>query len=570
MPPIEKSRRHHAQELRLQTTLCSNARSGKKMPERLQTSPQHQKFCQWCRDDEIVPTQSILFVHGVPIRLCQSAAPIGIKYCFSVTLQSDLVLIAIAVVIAILVLAIRATLMALQSWTIWQRLQPQMALTLARKVGRAWHRTTQGRPDSCRARHYGRRATSRPRRKRGRSPSRTHLPLAEKCMTAFGRKVQLDRRGARWRSCFGNRRSTTPTRETVASQRMGTWPRTTPICTSGSRKSAASAPHAPRSSVNFDSTTVRMQKETNAPIATRNLSHGPRTSTALLVLDGRHNSHGCNQPGPRSRHNSAFMLADSLSLVAILTLSSCSHASLSTHDTSRRAFSRISEVQDSNSCTCVNGCPATTKNFAACPASGLVLSTCAILDMVWNSLGAANIGTTNFSRSSGHETASSNSERARGLRRLLQRMLEVQSIICRANSHRGLVVRGSLQEENRRQVAPQRDWMQWRKALDKIDARVAQAIHVLHEGFTVHVKDDGEKLVGHRGLAILSLHSFVTNARWVVDETCRLGSCARVVPIEVLWLNMRVEHPIRRSLSPPEWTWTWLLTIGHCRSLVYA
>ena len=72
-------------------------------------------------------------------------------------------------------------------------------------------------------------------------------------------------------------------------------------------------------------------------------------------------------------------------------------------------------------------------------------------------LGAANMGITNFSRSSGHETASSNSERARSLRRLLQHMLEVQSIICRANSHRGLVVRGSLQEENRRQVAPQRE-----------------------------------------------------------------------------------------------------------------
>ena len=58
----------------------------------------------------------------------------------------------------------------------------------------------------------------------------------------------------------------------------------------------------------------------------------------------------CNQPGPRSRRNSlsAFMLAASLSLVAILALCSCSHASLGTHDTSRSAFSRISEVQDSN------------------------------------------------------------------------------------------------------------------------------------------------------------------------------------------------------------------------------
>ena len=91
------------------------------MPDTLQASAQHQKFCHWCRDDEIVPTQSILLVHGVPIRLCQSAAPIGIRYCFSVTLQNDLVLAAIAVVIAILVLAITATLLALQSWTIWQR-----------------------------------------------------------------------------------------------------------------------------------------------------------------------------------------------------------------------------------------------------------------------------------------------------------------------------------------------------------------------------------------------------------------------------------------------------------------
>ena len=122
---------------------------------------------------------------------------------------------------------------------------PQMALTLARNG-----------PDAgtkCRARltpHDTRKArTSRPRRKRGRSPStdgegtrtvaltrgltRTHLPLAEKFMTASGRRVQLDRRSARWLSCFANRRCTTPTRETVASQRIGPWPRTTPICTIG-------------------------------------------------------------------------------------------------------------------------------------------------------------------------------------------------------------------------------------------------------------------------------------------------------------------------------------------------
>ena len=155
----------------------------------------------------------------------------------------------------------------------------------------------------------------------------------------------------------------------------------------------------------------------------------------------------CKQPCPRSRHNalSASMLAARLSLVVILKLRACPHASLGTHDTSRNASSNISEVQDSNSCTCVDGCSATTKTFAACPAAAL------------EQLSAAKIGITNFSRSSGHETASSNSERARRLRRLLQHMPEVQSILCRANSHPALVVRGSLQEENRRQVAPQRE-----------------------------------------------------------------------------------------------------------------
>ena len=56
-----------------------------------------------------------------------------------------------------------------------------------------------------------------------------------------------------------------------------------------------------------------------------------------------------------------------------------------THDTPRSFFSRSTEVQDSNSCTRVTGCPATTENFATCTASGLVLI-CAILDLVWNSL----------------------------------------------------------------------------------------------------------------------------------------------------------------------------------------
>ena len=77
-------------------------------------------------------------------------------------------------------------------------------------------------------------------------------------------------------------------------------------------------------------------------------------------------------------------------------------------------------------------------------------------------------------------------------------------MICRANSHRGLVVRGSLQEENRRQVAPQLERLDAMAEgiMVKIDASAAQAIHVLHESFTGHVNDVGEKLVG--GLAILS------------------------------------------------------------------
>ena len=128
---------------------------------------------------------------------------------------------------------------------------------------------------------------------------------------------------------------------------------------------------------------------------------------------------------------SAFMWAANLSLLAILTLRACSHASLGTHDT----FSRISEVHGLQLLAqCVHGCPVTTKHFAA------------ILDLVWN-----NIRITNFSTSSGHEMASSNSEGASGLHRLLQ------SIICRAHSLWGLVVRDSLHEETRRQEAPQRE-----------------------------------------------------------------------------------------------------------------
>ena len=147
MPPIEKSEQAPQNRLRvsgssalrlilgssvelkyLEDTMSKNSTpmqpfaamralyvSGKKMAATLGASAPRQKFGQWCRDDEVVPTQSILLVRGVPIRLCQSAAPIGI------TLQSELVLTAIAVVIATLILAITAALLVLRSWTIWQR-----------------------------------------------------------------------------------------------------------------------------------------------------------------------------------------------------------------------------------------------------------------------------------------------------------------------------------------------------------------------------------------------------------------------------------------------------------------
>ena len=120
-------------------------------------------------------------------------------------------------------------------------------------------------------------------------------------------------------------------------------------------------------------------------------------------------------------------------------------------------------------------------------------------------LDAANIGITNFSRSSGHETASTNSERARGLRRLLQHMLDVQSVICRVNNHQCLVVHSSLQEEDRHQVAPQRERLDAMAegTRVKIDARAAQTIHVLNERPTARVNDVGEKLVEHHGLVML-------------------------------------------------------------------
>ena len=73
------------------------------------------------------------------------------------------------------------------------------------------------------------------------------------------------------------------------------------------------------------------------------------------------------------------------------------------------------------------------------------------------------------------------------------------------NSHRGLVVRSSLQEDNRRRDAPQRERQDAMAEgiMVKIEARAAQAIHLLHGRFTGHVNDVGEKLLGHHGLAIL-------------------------------------------------------------------
>ena len=122
VPPVEKSRRYHVQKLRSQATLCCNERSvlsrvlrqlfpdrtiypchaasfptnrpkervsGKKMPGWPQAGAQHQKFCRWCPDDEIAPTTSLPLVHGVTIRLCHSAVPIDIRYCFSVTCRAS-------------------------------------------------------------------------------------------------------------------------------------------------------------------------------------------------------------------------------------------------------------------------------------------------------------------------------------------------------------------------------------------------------------------------------------------------------------------------------------------------
>ena len=103
-----------------------------------------------------------------------------------------------------------------------------------------------------------------------------------------------------------------------------------------------------------------------------------------------------------------------------------------THDTSRSAFGRISQVQDSNCCACFNGSPATTKNFATCPASGLVLSTCAILDLVWSSVALP----TSESRTS-RDPVVTRQQAAERARRLLQHVVEGQSIICRGEQSSG-------------------------------------------------------------------------------------------------------------------------------------
>ena len=156
---------------------------------------------------------------------------------------------------------------------------------------------------------------------------------------------------------------------------------------------------------------------------------------------------------------------------------------LDTHDTSQSAFSRIAEVQDSNSYTCVNGCPATTKNFAASPASGLVLSTCAILDLVWSSLARP----TSESRTS-RDPVVTRPQAARANAREVSVDCCSKCLRSRASSVvLGLVVRGSLQEENRHQVAPQRERLDAMAegTMVKIDARAAQAIHVLHESLLV-------------------------------------------------------------------------------------
>ena len=231
-------------------------------------------------------------------------------------------------------------------------------------------------------------------------------------MTASGRRAQLDRRSARWRSCFANRRCTTPTRETVASQRIGSWPRTTPKCTNGNRPllrymhPAAASTSIPRKCAcklgtascgllvrserdkctNRDTGSFTWSKDLDCIVGTR------WTSQTRMEMQP-------TWPSLAAQLLLCFMLAASLSLVAILTLSSCSRASLGTHDTSRSAFSRISEVQDSNSCT--------QRQWMSCNNEEL-----RSLPHFWSrpqylcdprsgpeQLGAANIGFTNFSGS---------------------------------------------------------------------------------------------------------------------------------------------------------------------------
>ena len=294
-------------------------------------------------------------------------------------------------------------------------------------------------------------------------------------MTASGRRVQLDRRRARWRSCFANRRCTTPTRETVASQRIGTWPRTTPICTSGNRPllrymhPAAASTSIPRRCAcklgTISCAHSRAMKETSAPTATRGLSHGPRTSTALLILDGRHNSHGDATNLALVRGTTPLSLLSCccksvaggnyyFELVFACLLGHTRHISKRLQHNLRSAGLQLLHMRQWMSCNNEElrslPCYWSRPQHLCEPRSGL------------EQPGVANIAITNFSRSSGHETASSNSERARGLRRLLQQMFEVQSIICRAGSRR--YEAASKKRIGTKSLRNASDWMQWRKA----------------------------------------------------------------------------------------------------------
>ena len=257
--------------------------------------------------------------------------------------------------------------------------------------------------------------------------------------------------------------STTPTRETVDWQRNGPW----------SRAEVGRFCATPCNSVIFDSTTVRMQarKRFMCPLMRsdkdkcidRDTRSFTRSKNLDCIVDARWTSQlewRCNQLGPPL----CFHDVGCRSLVGVLTLRACSHAPLGNtrhiskllQQMHRSAGLQLLRARQRMSChneELRNLHRFWSRPQLCDPRSGL------------EQLSTSKIGITNFSRSSGHETACSNSERARALRRLLQHTPEVQSIICRATSHGGLVERGSLEEENRCQVAPQRERLvQWRKA----------------------------------------------------------------------------------------------------------